>query len=131
MLSCSGYATVLSTPSSPNIMILVELAHPPFLSDCQTIPRVSKRYSLIGLIRSNSDRVIAATEGLAMLSQLLYADALVFLIPFYYRRRKQHASFSHALRSYSHAFARYARSAGSVSGAGAYRLDGFPRTGRL
>ena len=38
-----------------------------------------------------------------MLSQLLYADALVFLIPFYYRRRKQHASFSHALRSCSHA----------------------------
>src|SRR4030095_14777320 len=112
-------------------MISGELADRPFLADRATVPRVCKRCPLTGLIRSNFDRVIAATEGLAMLSQLLYADALVCLIPFYHRKRKQHASFSQALRSCSHAFARYARSAGSVSGAGAYRLDGFPRTGRL
>jgi hypothetical protein len=31
---------------------------------------------------------------LAMLSQLLYADATVYLIPFYHMRRKQHALFS-------------------------------------
>jgi len=66
-----------------------------------------------------------------MLLQLLYADAIVCLIPFFYRRRKQHASFSHALRSYSHACARHARSVDPVSGAGAYRIDGFSRTGWL
>ena len=90
MLNRGCYATVLITPSSPKYMTAVELATPLTLSDradcCQGFQAMAR---LTGRSKSNLWLGIAATEVLAMLSQLLYADALVCLIPFYHRRRKQ------------------------------------------